>query len=91
MPNEERGLGGSAERAAAPLLAQCLWLLRAPLSGLGSSPPLSQGVAPPRSCWHQTRCPPTAGGVCRARGPSCAALSIEMLGMARAAWISSYD
>lgn len=52
MPNEERGLGGRAERAAAPRLARCLWLLQAPLWGLGSSPWLSQGVAAPRRSRH---------------------------------------
>lgn len=52
MPNEERALGGRAERAAAPRLAPALWLLQAPLSGLGSSPWLSQGVAPPRRSRH---------------------------------------
>lgn len=46
------GLGGRAEQAAAPLLARPWWLFQAPLFLLGSSPPRSQGVAPPRRSRH---------------------------------------
>lgn len=85
----QRGFGRKS-RAAAPLLARSWRLLQALVPALGSSPAPSQGVAPPRRCWHRP-VPTHTGGVCGARGLSCAASSIEMLGIAPAAWISSYD
>lgn len=89
MPDEERGLGRKRRASGGSALGR---VLVAPLCTLSSSLWLSQGLAlPKRSRNGAGITHPWLGVSAEPEAFPRAVLSIEMLGMARAAWISPDD